>query len=492
RIDIKELGYGPEPYALADASMFVDDLHAVEMEGMSVRLVGLDREIIEGLWARRENGVHSGGAARPATVDSAGGTAGNTNGNTHVNTQGNAQGSTDDGAVEALYSDPDLIPVSRRDDGRPVYDRRHVEAFATGRPSRAFGVRYRRFDRGRMARLPADPFSFVDRIVPEAGAPWILEKGAVARAEYDVPEDAWYFDASRLDSMPYSVLLEAALQPCGWLAAWLGSALAADEPLFFRNLEGEAIQRAMVPRDAGTIVTEARLESVSRAGSMILQEFRFVTSGAAGTILEGVTRFGFFPEAALAQQAGIKVSEDLWVRPAAAGKGFPILATPPLLPGDPAEPHAGLALPAGAFRLLDRVDALHLAGGAKGLGFAAGSKKVRPDDWFFAAHFRGDPVMPGSLGLEALLQLLQHWARERWPGLVSTHRFACMPPPRPHVWTYRGQVLPGAGRVEVLASITEVRDGAAPLVVADGLLLADGKPIYEMKDFALALVPEGS
>ncbi|HWV37990.1 MAG TPA: beta-ketoacyl synthase N-terminal-like domain-containing protein [Vulgatibacter sp.] len=461
RIDVKEIGYDPEPYVLADASMFVDDLHAVEMEGMSVRIAGLDRAAVEGLWARRATPATSK-EERPPAAD----------------------------PVEALFTDPDLLPVTRTASGRPRYDRRHVEAFATGRPSRAFGVRYRRFDRGRMARLPADPFSFLDRIVPEAGIPWRLEAGAKARAEYDVPPDAWYFDASRLRTMPYAVLLEAALQPCGWLAAWLGSALRSDEPLFFRNLEGEAIQHAQVPRDAGTLVTEVRLESVSQAASMILQEFRFTTRSDAGPILSGLTRFGFFPEAALGQQAGIRLPAG-W-SPPPPGKGFPILATPPLFPGDPAEKHTGLALPAGAFRLLDRVDSLHLGGGPHGLGSIAGSKKVQPGDWFFAAHFKGDPVMPGSLGLEALLQLLQHWARERWPGLVPTHRFVCMAAPRSHVWTYRGQVLPTTGKVEVFASITEVKESPVPMVVASGHLSADGKPIYEMKDFSISLVPEGT
>ena len=31
---------------------------------------------------------------------------------------------------------------------------------------------------------------------------------------------------------------------------------------------------------------------------------------------------------------------------------------------------------------------------------------VRPDLWFFACHFKGDPVMPGCLGLDALWQLV--------------------------------------------------------------------------------------
>ena len=30
---------------------------------------------------------------------------------------------------------------------------------------------------------------------------------------------------------------------------------------------------------------------------------------------------------------------------------------------------------------------------------------IKPDLWFFGCHFKGDPVMPGCLGLDALWQL---------------------------------------------------------------------------------------
>src|SRR6185295_15457593 len=105
----------------------------------------------------------------------------------------------------------------------------------------AFGDRYKIFDRDRViARLPRPPFQFLDRVVEVKGAPWTMQAGVEAVAEYDVPVREWYFDADRQGSMPFAVLLEAALQPCGWLAAYVGSALCSDEDLHFRNLDGHA------------------------------------------------------------------------------------------------------------------------------------------------------------------------------------------------------------------------------------------------------------
>ena len=56
--------------------------------------------------------------------------------------------------------------------------------------------------------------------------------------DYDIPHDAWYFDSNGAKVMPFCVLLEAALQPCGWLASAVGSAVPETEDLSFRNLDG--------------------------------------------------------------------------------------------------------------------------------------------------------------------------------------------------------------------------------------------------------------
>ncbi len=52
------------------------------------------------------------------------------------------------------------------------------------------------------------------------------------------PHDAWYFAENGARTMPFCVLLEAALQPCGWLASYIGSALTTEDDLLFRNLDG--------------------------------------------------------------------------------------------------------------------------------------------------------------------------------------------------------------------------------------------------------------
>ena len=172
-VAIKELGYGPEPYAIADALMYADGKPIVEITDMSLRLV----------------------RDRPRASSSGSGTAG-------LATASRA----------ATGPTPVCRPASRSSPS------------PTGKPSEAFGDRYRPFDDGRfIARLPGPPYQFLDRVVDGRRASrgrW--RRAATAEAEYDVPADAWYFEADRQDRVPFAVLLEAALQPCGWLVGLHG------------------------------------------------------------------------------------------------------------------------------------------------------------------------------------------------------------------------------------------------------------------------------
>lgn len=433
RVEIDQIGYDPEPFVVATASMYADGKHVVQMEGMSVRIRGLSKERLEQVFAK---------TSKPAS------------------------GST------------------------VRFTREQILEYCEGAPSKCFGAPYEVFDeQRRLARLPRPPYLFMDRVLHCEPKPFELKPGGWITCEYDVPPDAWYFAANRQPTMPFAVLLEAALQPCGFLAAYAGSALADTLDLSFRNLDGTATIHREVPRDIGTLTLRSRLTKVSKAGGMILENFDFEVLSRGEPIYTGTTGFGFFPKASLEQQVGVRGVARF--TPPSPARSFELPREAPLTP-DAVAPFSGQGLmaPAGAFAMVDRVDALTLDGGAHGLGFVSGSKRVDPAEWFFRAHFYQDPVMPGSLGLEALVQLLGAWARERFPSLRQSHRFQSLAVGMPHVWQYRGQVIPTNATVLVQANLTKIIEGDEPVIVAEGQLLVDGKIIYVMKDFPLRLVRE--
>ena len=425
QVSIKELGYGPEPFAIVDALMFADGKPIVEIPNMSIRLAGLTRDKVEGLWGQ-----------------------------------------------------PQSSPQPPTPSPRVLYDYDKILAFSDGNPSEAFGEPYKVFDNERkIARLPRPPFQFLDRIVDVSGEPFKLLEGATCEAEYDVPSDAWYFKAGRQPEMPFSVLLEAGLQPCGWLAAYLGSALTSATDLKFRNLDGNAVQHRPVTPDSGTLTTRVTITRIASSGGMIIQNYDFEISDHLGPVYTGDTVFGFFSAESLAQQVGVREAQPYQpsAEEVARGEQFDYPTEAPF--------------PAPKMRMIDRIELFVADGGPQSLGFIRGSKLVDPDEWFFKAHFYQDPVCPGSLGLESFLQLLKVAAVKRWGGAANTV-LETIAHGEQHRWNYRGQIVPSNDKVLVEAVVTSV-DDEQRLLKADGYLSVDGKVIYQMKDFSLRLWPDG-
>jgi len=430
-VTVRELGYRPEPYAIVDALMYADGKPIVEITNMSARLSGTDRETLEELWGKNC-------AAAPAQPVSA--------------------------ELSGLYQRKPAL-----------YTKEQILAYSNGKPSEGFGERYRIFDAGRkIARLPGPPFQFMDRVTALKGEPWQMVAGALAEAQYDIPVDEWYFAVERQPRMPFSVLLEAALQPCGWLAAYVGSALNSPTDISFRNLGGNAVQHRPVTPQSGTLTATATLTKVATSGGMIIQEFDFSVADRQGVLYEGETMFGFFAKEALANQIGIREAAPYHPTAEEVSRGVS-------LPYPVERP-----FPDQMLRMIDRIDLYVPDGGPAGLGYVKGTKVVNPEEWFFKAHFYEDPVTPGSLGLESFLQLMKFAAVKRW-GWQEGDQFASVALEKRHRWLYRGQVVPTNKEVTVVCWITAADDGQR-LLTAAGFLLVDGRAIYQMNDFTVQVV----
>jgi 3-oxoacyl-(acyl-carrier-protein) synthase/3-hydroxymyristoyl/3-hydroxydecanoyl-(acyl carrier protein) dehydratase len=374
-------------------------------------------------------------------------------------------------AVELPVGDQ---PVARVGDF--AFDQRSLLACAWGRPSEAFGPTYERFDTGaRVPRLPGPPYHFMSRVTSVTGAMGGMEKGSAVVAEYDVPEDAWYFDDNGAPVMPFAVLLEVALQPCGWLASYVGCAIALGREVVFRNLDGTGRMEREVGRNAGTLSTSARLTSISSVGALLIVGCDVRVSSAAGTVFTCETVFGFFPPETMREQVGL---------PEVGGGTLPALPPP-----SPLKIPAAPRLARGRLAMLGDA-AIDPAGGNAGRGRIVASRTVDAADWFFRAHFMGDPVQPGSLGLEAMVQALEALALARGlaDGLAEA-RFEALAPDVPLTWKYRGQVLPEDHETTVEVEITEVRPSPeGTLVIGEGSFRVGGKRIYHAAGVSVRVV----
>jgi 3-hydroxyacyl-[acyl-carrier protein] dehydratase / trans-2-decenoyl-[acyl-carrier protein] isomerase len=137
-------------------------------------------------------------------------------------------------------------------------------------------------------------------------------------------------------------------------------------------------------------------------------------------------------------------------------------------------------LPLPPMLMFDEITEVSETGGENGKGFIRARFEIRPDHWFFPCHFKGDPVMPGCLGLDALWQMLGFflgWLGEKGRGrALSTGEVK-----------FSGMVTPATKLVEYGVDLKRVLRSKLVLGVADGWLKADGVPIYKASDLRVGL-----
>lgn len=137
-------------------------------------------------------------------------------------------------------------------------------------------------------------------------------------------------------------------------------------------------------------------------------------------------------------------------------------------------------LPLPNMLMFDRITNVSTEGGKYGKGEIVAEFDINPDLWFFQCHFKGDPVMPGCLGVDAVWQLLGFYLG--WTGAPGSGRALGMGEVK-----FTGQILPENKKVTYRVDIKRVINRKLVLGIGDGEVSVDGKVIYEMKDLKVGL-----
>ncbi|MDP6390732.1 MAG: bifunctional 3-hydroxydecanoyl-ACP dehydratase/trans-2-decenoyl-ACP isomerase [Alphaproteobacteria bacterium] len=142
------------------------------------------------------------------------------------------------------------------------------------------------------------------------------------------------------------------------------------------------------------------------------------------------------------------------------------------------EGNAQLPLP--PFLMLDRIVKISDKGGDHGKGVIDAEMDIKPDLWFFKCHFENDPVMPGTLGLDAMWQLVGFFLG--WLGGIGKGRAISVGEVR-----FSGQVLETAKKLSYHINVKRVIMRKLVMGIADGIMKVDGEQIYEAKDIRVGL-----
>ncbi|MDR2350160.1 MAG: hypothetical protein LBF41_05995, partial [Deltaproteobacteria bacterium] len=364
------------------------------------------------------------------------------------------------------------------------FGKEEVRAIKDGKFSPVLGPGFSRFDDFFLARLPYEPYSFLDEAVVLKGEVGEVRVGSTLAASVLLDGNSWiHRDAGEGSLLPYAVANEIALQPCGFLATFMGSSIPFKEPMRFRNLGGEAVLTGTRDLFRGgadlEFATVCSLTRKSVLGDMTIQHYDFRVTAEGKTVYEGKTHFGFLSPENLAKQQGVRLPAGFGLSRDGAGARETIRKYP-----------RGAPWPKGRWRLLDEVS-WDASRAPEDLNEIRGKTAIDPDAWFFWAHFPGDPVLPGSLGLEAFFQaakvlLCLKFRPEVPPSEIEGAKFLAPVPDTPHSWLYRGQILP-ANKESVLSLSVTRSDPASGTLVFSGVLWIDKLPIYVVTDFAVSL-----
>ncbi|MGC3002647.1 hypothetical protein ACPF8X_30805, partial [Streptomyces sp. G35A] len=365
----------------------------------------------------------------------------------------------------------------------------HLAHAAKGLLDMAMGPEFEVYRDSRAPYIPNGDFQFVDRVMSLKGTRGDLSPGSEMATEYDSPADAWYYEQNSHPHMPNAVYMESSLQAAIFLGYYLGATLKNPEEQYsIRNLDGRATLVKDIDLRGKTIRHHSKLLMTSAVQGAVLQNFSYELSADGEVFYTGESLFGYFSAAALANQVGLDAGQYVapWIE---TEKPDPARVRRIELPeGAPAftDPAGGLLhLPGDKFALVDHVD-LVIDGGRHERGYLHGYRAIRPDEWYFDCHFHRDPVMPGSLGVEAVLQALRLFVLDQnLAEGIERPRFA-MATDVEMAWKYRGQILRHDKELFFDVHVKEVRreDGRL-LVIADADLWKPGLRIYELTDVAV-------
>ncbi|HEY4524978.1 MAG TPA: bifunctional 3-hydroxydecanoyl-ACP dehydratase/trans-2-decenoyl-ACP isomerase [Candidatus Paceibacterota bacterium] len=140
-------------------------------------------------------------------------------------------------------------------------------------------------------------------------------------------------------------------------------------------------------------------------------------------------------------------------------------------------------LPADYMHLVERVTEIRETGGPKGLGYVRSELDLNAGLWFFLCHFKGDPVMPGLLGIDALMQTLGFYIG--WRGALGRGRAMGLGGVQ-----FLHEVPPTAKRINYEVDITRfVPTRKGWFAEGDGRVLLDNNVIYVALDMKTCVLP---
>ena len=142
-------------------------------------------------------------------------------------------------------------------------------------------------------------------------------------------------------------------------------------------------------------------------------------------------------------------------------------------------------LPTPNMLMFDRITEISDSEGKYKKGKIIAELDVNPELWFFDCHFKGDPVMPGCLGLDAMWQLVGFYLC--WLGNPGRGRALGASEVK-----FFGQVLPTAKKVTLTIDMKRILNLDLTVGIGEGSMQVDDREIYTAKGLKVGLFKDTS
>lgn len=389
------------------------------------------------------------------------------------------------GATDSLLKP--VIPIKHQN---IVWDFSQILEISDGKISQVLGNYYQEVDTYPVrTRLPLPPFMFVSRVTKMTAQRGKLEPCYI-EWEYDIPADTFFAAHNTLTGIiPFEashVLLLA--------LAYIGCDLIFKGKLRYRAIDSEVEVLGELPQPGATIRAEVFINKIIKTNKNLLLQYTYNCYYKEQQLLRINANSGYFSETDLQKPKGLPAfklppTENIHIQPFSP----PLICEKTYFSDEDIQ-----ALQAGNFvdcfgsayqlanptdqllsshklLMLNRILKVERTGGIWQLGQILGEVDIDPNHWVFKAHFKNDPVLPGTMLVEGCNQVALFYMY--YLGLhtqFSRFKATWVPHICKSKAKFRGEVKRKHSKVQFRVSIKEINTSHQPYIITVAEILLDG------------------
>ncbi len=382
-----------------------------------------------------------------------------------------------------------------------IWEESDLIEMTDGLLSNVLGPAYKKADTYPVrTRMPSPPFMFATRVTKMTARKGKL-KPCVIEWEYDIPKDAWY---AVNGDIPMIIPFEAS-HTLILALSYIGCDEMFDGKARYRALDSTVVILDHMPVPGDTLIGEVNILSFIMLKSNLLISYEFNAYIKEKKIFTITANAGLFSSAAMEKSKGL--SPVYKFDPTLKNEHFvPLLDCrkkrfdlsdirnfqdgnfQDCFGSDYRNQHP-CPLGVKEFLMLDRIASIESDAGMYGLGIITGEKDIDPDHWIFKAHFKNDPVIPGTMIILGVYQTLLFYVY--YLGL-HTQFSSCKPSfvaNRTSTVKFRGEVRQNAATISYRLLIKKIHSSRDSYIIADAEVIHHDKIIGICEDLGFILVP---